>query len=463
MRINAFRRTFLSPEFLLPASMAFHPDKLLQSLHHHPAPTHYWVAYSGGVDSHVLLHALAQLRASLGAPLGAVHVHHGLQAQADHWMAYCRQVCADLQLPFEPLLTDARSDPGESPEARAREARYDALRAWLPAGAAVLSAHHQDDQAETLLLQLLRGAGPKGLGAMPAAAVLGRGVLLRPLLGWGRAELLDYAQSQGLKWIEDPSNADTRFDRNFLRHQILPELMGRWPAAARVLSRSAGLCAEAAAQLAALAVQDLGDTRGARPGGLSVAALCRLSDARVRNLLRHWLQEQGLSLPSQAVMERLTTALLRSRADAQPCVHWPGGEVRRYRDELFATTPMAEFRAPAPLGWNLAAPLILESAGGTLRALPAAAGGLRLSAQDRGRLRVAFRQGGEQCRPAGRGHRHSLKQLLQEWGVPPWERERLPLLYLGEELVAVAGLCVMDGYGAAAGEEGWRISWSRWP
>jgi tRNA(Ile)-lysidine synthase len=438
--------------------MPFDPAQLLARLNTHENATACWVAFSGGVDSHALLHAIASRRSELTLPLGAVHVDHGLHGHSPAWAEHCRQACAGLGVDFVLLSGDARPANGESPEAAARSLRYKLLRDWLPAKAMLLSAHHQDDQAETLLLQLLRGAGPKGLSAMPASVPLGQGTLLRPLLDCGRDDLLAYARAQGLDWLEDPSNADTRLGRNFLRHRLLPELKTRWPATAAVLARSADLCAEAAELQEQVAHQDLGDATGARPGTLSVPALDRLPEPRQRNLIRHWVRTMGFSLPSRAVLGRIFTEVLAARADAGPCVHWPGAEVRRYRDDLFVLAPLAP---PTGADQDWAPGEVLELAGGTLRADTATGQGLRLTPGTR--LQVRFRQGGEQLRLTGRGHHHALKQLLQESGVPPWERERLPLLYLGEELVAVAGLWVAEGYQAAPGEAGWRVQWSRWP
>ena len=268
-----------------------------------------------------------------------------------------------------------------------------------------------------------------------------------------------YAREQGLAWLEDPSNADTRLDRNFLRQRLLPELKTRWPAVAAVLARSAELCAEAAQLQEQVACQDLAAVTGGRGGTLSVTALQRLPEARQRNLLRHWLRASGFSLPSRAVLGRVLGEVLGARPDAEPCVQWPGCEVRRYRDELFALAPLAALPAGQPLDWSPEE--VLALAGGTLQAATEQGQGLRLEPGTR--LQVRFRRGGEQLRLAGRDHHHALKQLLQEAGVPPWERERLPLLYLGEDLVAVAGLWVADGYQAAPGEVGWGIQWNRWP
>lgn len=438
--------------------MSFHPHRLIETLHRHAPATSCWVAYSGGVDSHVLLHALARQRAELPWPLGAVHIHHGLQAQADAWSEHCRQVCAALDIPFVLLQGDARPAAGESPEASARDLRYALLRDWLPDDALLLSAHHQDDQAETLLLQLLRGAGPKGLSAMPASAPLGSGALLRPLLNYGRADLLTYAEAEGLKWIEDPSNADTRYDRNFLRHRLLPELKSRWPATAMVLSRSAELCAEAAALEEATAEQDLATAQGSGAGTLSVTALADLTAARQRNLLRHWLQLRAFSLPSRALLQRILDEVLHCRADAEPRVHWAGAEVRRYRDDLFVMDPLPAQETGV---WELVAGGRLSLAGGELALEADTGAGLRLAEHEA--CTVRFRRGGERIRLPGRTHHHAVKQFLQEQGVPPWERERLPLLYVGDELVALAGLCIAAGRTAGPGERGWRVRWSRWP
>lgn len=440
--------------------MPFKPEHLIESLCRETAPS-CWVAYSGGVDSHGLLHALAGRRHELPFPLGAVHVNHGLQAQADGWSGHCRQVCEDLDVPFVLLAGNAAPAPGESPEASARALRYRLMGEWLPEGALLLSAHHQDDQAETLLLQLLRGAGPRGLSAMPVRAPLGKGWLLRPLLDCTRDDLLAYAEERGLAWVEDPSNRDTRFDRNFLRHRLLPELKTRWPAAAAVLTRSAGLCAEAAQLQEAVAEEDAGVAAGPYPGTLSVAALERLAPPRQRNLLRYWLRQRGFSLPSRAVLQRLLDEVLHCRADAEPRVHWSGAEVRRYRDAVFAMPPLEEWEGDAGPDWDPAGRADLPLADGVLSARPVAGRGLRLEKGEV--LRIRFRQGGERIRQPGHAHHHSLKQLLQDQGIPPWERERLPLLYRGDELVAVAGLWFAAGHGAGSGEAGLDIRWSRWP
>lgn len=433
------------------------------------------IGYSGGMDSHVLLHRLANPHDRRRA-LTALYVDHGLQAASVAWGEHCASVCRALNAPFRVVKINARPASGESPEAAARRARYTALAAELGSDSALLTAHHRDDQAETLLLQLLRGAGPHGLAAMPAAARLGQGWLLRPLLNVDRAELLAYAGAHGLQWIEDASNTDTGFDRNYLRHRVLPLLRERWPAANRTLARSAQLCAETAGWLDEQAAADLASATPERPDGLSIPALRALSERRQRHLLRYWLRQLRLPIPDARQLRQLLHDALTAAADRNPCVRWPGAEVRRYREALYATSPLQLHDIRQSFIWRADAegwpPLDLPGVG-QLRMQETVGAGLRSEALARGLLIVQFRQGGERFRPAGRSHSQELKKLLQQAGIPPWERERLPLVYgviakdsghaaLAKEettthqLLAVAGLGIAADFAAEPGETGWQ-------
>lgn len=416
----------------------------------------YWLAYSGGLDSHVLLHVLHGLMAQRpGSVLGAVHIHHGLRPEADQWAAHCLAVCAALEIPCQVLHVQAHPAVGESPEDAARRARYQALQGVVGAGDCLLTAHHQDDQAETLLLQLLRGCGVAGLAGMPASAPFGVGLLARPLLRHSRAELREYAERHGLRWVEDDSNAETGYDRNYLRHEILPRLRARWPAAAAALTRSAGHCAAAADLLQTLAGEDLPALHGPVPGTLRIDRLRVLDSARQDNALRAWLRELSLPAPSTAHLRQVRGALLEAAVDAMPCVRWPGAELRRYRDLLHAMTPLAAHDATQVLDWDLQAPLNLPGGAGWLRVVP----GPGLDAGLRGRrVSVRFRRGGEVCMPVGRGHHHDLRKLFQEAGVPPWQRERIPLLYVDGKLAAVVGFWVCEPFQAAG--QGLVVEWS---
>lgn len=431
--------------------MSFTVDQLIADVRALAADASgYWVAYSGGLDSQVLLHALAAGREYLPAPLGAIHVNHNLQPDAPAWAEHCRAVCAALGIPCRVVSVQAQPAPGESPEAAARVARYRALADAVPAGGVLLTAHHQDDQAETLLLQLLRGAGPKGLAAMPAVAT----ALLRPLLDVDRAALLDYARQHALTWVEDPSNARREYDRNFLRHEIMPRLRTRWPTAAATLARGARHQAEAARLLDELAKIDLGSDRI-----LSASRLLSLSPPRRANLLRHWLHLHGAPMPSTAVLERIDRDVLHAAADAEPLVCWGDTRLRRYRDGLFLDDVLEQGDPSRCLDWRPDRPLSLP--GGVLSAVRAQGEGVALRHLSGGNLQVRFRQGGEMLQPVGRREHHSLKHLFQEAGVPPWERARVPLIYRGDDLLAVAGYWVCAEFQAQTDEPGMRFMWSR--
>lgn len=429
-------------------------------LDHYPEVRRLIVGYSGGVDSHVLLHLLATHRSRWPeGTLEALYIDHGLQPASAAWGEQCAQVCRDLDLPFRALRVNARPTVGESPEAAARRARYAAFAAELAPNTALLTAHHRDDQAETLLLQLLRGAGPHGLAAMPAATRLGQGWLLRPLLETDRADLLAYAHAHGLRWIEDASNADSGFDRNYLRHHILPLLRERWPAATRTLARSAQWCAETADWLDAEADADLAQVVTTCPDGLYLPALRELSELRQRNLLRRWLRRLNLPIPDSRQLAHILHDVLTAGRDRQPWIRWPGGEVRRYRDALYALPPLPAHDPGRSWVWRPVAdrwlPLDLPGIGG-LQWWETVGAGLSAAVLADITLTVRFRRGGERFQPVGRRHSQELKKLLQEAGIPPWERERLPLLYREEMLLAVVGLGVAAEFAAAPDELGWQ-------
>jgi tRNA(Ile)-lysidine synthase len=431
-------------------------------------PAGFLVAFSGGLDSTVLLHAAAGLRRDL-PPLRAVHIDHGLQAASASWTGHCRRFCETLAIEFIARSVRVDLQCGEGLEAAARRARYAALADLLRPGECLLTAHHLDDQAETVILQLLRGCGPHGLAAMASVDSFAAGMHARPLLDLEREALAEYARAAELSWIDDPSNSDTRLRRNYLRHEILPQLRRYWPAVSRTLARSARHAAAAAELLDERAEEDLGRLQGPRPDMLSVSGLASLSRARADNVLRRWLHCLSLPLPGTAQLERVHKEVLPARPDATPLLSWPGGEIRRYRDWLYAMEPLASPPDPGlVLRWDdLGQPLALPG-GASLSARLVRDGGLRT---DLAPLIVRFRQGGERCRPAMRsGHAHTLKGLLQEAGMPPWLRSHVPLLYttsddlpspdVQPEPVAVPGLCIGEGCRAVAGSEGWQIIWS---
>jgi tRNA(Ile)-lysidine synthase len=421
------------------------------------------VAYSGGVDSHVLLHALSilRLREDHRFSLSAIHIDHNLQPVSAEWGRHCAQVCSALEVPYEVKRVRVGGVAEEGLEAAARRARYAALAAALAPGDILLTAHHGDDQAETVLLQLLRGTGIAGLAAMPAQSVLGPGQIVRPLLGFSRAALHAYAQKQQLAWIEDPSNRALHLRRNYLRAEILPRLARHWPVHASLLTRTARHAAEAMGLLNEVAETDFAACRHAvahSPQALSIRALLALSEARQRNLLRYWLRCQGFQAPATLQLEEVLEQAHTVPRSQQACVCWLGTEVWRYRDLLVA---MPAQHAPDPaldIAWDLRTPVNLPGVG-RLHAVPVQGQGLSWARLNGKSLHIRLRFGGETLLLPGRGHHHALKKLLQEEGVPPWLRVRLPLLYVDHELAAVADRWVCAPYLAGDGEEGLEIVW----
>ena len=418
-------------------------------------------AYSGGLDSHVLLHALAVLRTDHHFSLSAIHVDHDLQPASTEWGRHCARICMSLEVPFAVEHIRVTGVAEEGLEAAARRARYAALAAALAPGEILLTAHHGDDQAETVLLQLLRGTGIAGLAAMPLLAGFGPGQIARPLLGFARTALHAYAQEHRLAWIEDPSNQETHLRRNFLRTDILPRLARHWPAHASLLARTARHAAEAMELLDEVAEADLAVCRQAvthSPQALSVSAVTALSAPRQRNLLRFWLRRQGFLAPATSQLEEVLAQVRTAPRSQQARVCWPGTEVWRYRDLLAA---MPAQHSPDPdldVVWDLRAPLNLPGIG-RLHAVPIRGQGLSCARLRDKSLHIRLRAGGETLLLPGRGHHHVLKKLLQAEGVPPWLRARLPLFYADLELAAVADRWVCAPFLAGAGEEGLKIVW----
>ena len=442
----------VSPSFTAPALLHVLTDHFGIS----PGTT-LKVAFSGGLDSHVLLHALCQLRDVTRWQVSAVHVDHNLQAVSTAWAQHCQQVCVALDVSCMVESVTVNNIIENGLEAAERRARYACLTRHIGAGEVLLSAHHLDDQAETLLLQLMRGSGVHGLASMPAMVKFSKGHLARPLLGFTRRALAAYAALHRLQWVEDASNSDTRMARNFLRQRIFPLLQERWPGAAAQLGRSARHAADAVEMLDEIAQADVRQCQSTGKSTLSISALLLLSLPRQRNLIRYWLRTLGFQAPSTLWLDRILEQAHVEPRTRHAAVRWPGVEVRRYRDQLTVlpvrVTPDSHLR----ISWNPPEPLIIAGTGLALHAEPVSGSGLSQQRIRQAPLTIRLRQGGERCLLPRRGHHHSLKKLLQEAGVPPWERERLPLIYVGEELAAVSDRWVCEPYAAHADEPGWRL------
>jgi tRNA(Ile)-lysidine synthase len=421
------------------------------------------VALSGGVDSSVLLTALATPRRARPT-LRAVHVDHGLHPNSVTWSAHCRALAQSLGVPLQVLAARVERGRGQSLEAAAREARYALLEANLARGEILLTAHHEDDQLETVLLQLFRGSGLAGMAAMPELAAFGTGFLARPLLTRSRAELEAWARQKSLAWVEDDTNADESLDRNYLRRRLVPLIRARWPGVGSCVARSSRHAAEAHELLETIARRDI--ERAADGNSLAASALRGLSLPRRRNAVRFWIVRSGFTLPDTRRLDEICGPLIDARPDANPRVAWGEVVLRRETGRLSigpATQAVRTGRASEALLWDWAAEGTCE--------LPDHGGRLELRHDPRGpldldrlpkALTVRRRVGGERLRPRRGGPTRALKNLLQEAHVPPGERERLPLICSPARVLAVADLWLDESVQAGPGtRRRGRLRWRR--
>ena len=412
---------------------------------------------SGGVDSVALLAALAELAPALRFSLRAVHVNHRISPNAASWAAFCSGLCARLAIPLQVETVDIGPFRALGLEAAARKARYEAF-SRIDADFLVL-AQHRDDQAETLLLRLLRGTGLRGLAAMSPVRPLDgtRLQILRPLLGESRAQIEAFAHARGLEWVEDESNADTARQRNFLRHEVIPVLERQFPAARAAIARTAANLGEARELLDAMAHSDLEACAG--DAALHVPALLGLGEPRAKNVLRYWCEMHDIEPLSAARLTELLRQLKESRHDARTRLDAGKWSVLRYRDQLHlqraASADPLDLKEP----WSGESALPLLGLGGVLRFKPEEGRGLSVERLRADRVTVRLRRGGERLRLDRRRPSRTLKNLFQENGVPPWRRDRLPLLYCGESLVSVPGIGDACEFRAQAGEAGLIVTW----
>ena len=420
---------------------------------------HLVVGFSGGLDSCVLLHLLANLRQTLPFQLSAHHVHHGLSQHADDWADHCEKTCIKLNIPLTISKVNVDINSRLGVEASARKLRYAVLLANDKNF--ICTAHHQDDQAETLLLQLARGAGVKGLSGMAAVDVTRK--LLRPLLNISRAELESYAQQHQLSWVEDDSNSNTQFDRNFMRHTVLPTLMQHYPAIKNTLARTALHLADAESLLDVLATQDaqacLTDL-GKKT--LALGPLRQLNLNRINNVLRWWLAQNNMLMPSAEQLRQITQQLLDAKTDAMIKIHLKAEvdlTLRRYQDCAYLVPEIVGHPAVDAI-WQ----------GEAIHALPnqmqltfkqELGAGLSLKHLDKQRLTIKTRVGGERIKPDLNRPSRSLKTVMQQAAIPPWQRSQLPLIFVGETLAMIPNFAVEASLKAAANEMGLVVSWQQ--
>jgi tRNA(Ile)-lysidine synthase len=421
-------------------------------------PAHIYIGYSGGVDSHALFHLCASIT-KLKDKITAVYVHHGLQAEAESWARHCEKTAKSLGVDFIVLRVNAVASQGESPEEAARNARYTALKSLIGVNDMLLVAQHRDDQLETVLLQLFRGGGLRGLSAMPEIMAFGRGVMLRPLLNVSKLAIDNYARVHGLSWIDDPSNLSHDYDRNFLRNAVLPLLKQRWPACDKTVARSARHCADAQVVISALAEELFRRAFNAVDKTLCISQLKSYISTQQQLVIRQWFQALNLKMPAQAFVERLQSEFLPAREDSDPVLSGQGYCVRRYRDKLYCLKQVAPETVRDSI-WSAGQTSIRVSDYQTLSFVPSSVGIGREQWQN-ATIVVKARSGGEKIRLRGRKGRHALKKLFQEASIPPWERGAIPLVYLDDKLAAVGDLWISADFYSEKMQDCIRLSLQR--
>jgi tRNA(Ile)-lysidine synthase len=393
-----------------------------------------YVGFSGGLDSTVLLHALAQ-QPQLINKLHAVHINHGLSVNALRWEDHCKRICQQLGIICTSMSVSC--NPNSNIEASARTARYQAFIKLVNYQQCLLTAHHQDDQAETILLHLMRGSGLNGISGISVTRKFGDGYLHRPLLLITRRSLLEYAELYNLSWIEDESNNNLALSRNFIRQKIIPLLVNKWPKVSKNLARTGKHCAQAQSNLCELAKLDCPALADAA-GPLSLADIRYLSAERVNNVLQYWLQKYVMHLPNFNIFQRLITELVNTDGAAAKEVKWGLNRVVRYKDKLYFLIDQNASLYGTMIWFNFPQKLILPDM--HVICATSVQQGIMISANQS--IEIRFRQGGEKF--FWHGQTKSLKKLMAEWQIPPWLRDTVPLLYIDGQLACVVNYAMSD-------------------
>jgi len=419
------------------------------------------VGFSGGLDSTVLLHLLTQaLKAQQSSEsptfnLKAIHINHQLQKEAGLWVEFCRNFCSNQEIPFQSINVSVSGSNQSGVEAAARNARYIAFKDNLSSEDILLTAHHRDDQIETVFLQLLRGTGIEGAAAINPCSKLNQNYLLRPLLNFDRKQLEAYATIHKLQWVEDPSNAATDYGRNYLRHNVLPVIEKRWPSYRKTIQRFSNNARSAAILLNDYVVQDFELSSNPDRNSLKIDLLLQLSLEKRLLVIRFWIKQLGSLMPSESILLEIHRVLTADE-DTNPVVEWGSSKLRRYRNEIFLLPRQAKEVKKSDFFWDLKSHLNINGLG-ELSGQKSLGYGLNEKYAAK-KIKVTFRQGGEKCQPAGRQGTHSLKKLLQEYEVPPWQRENIPILVIDGKIAAVVGLFYCDPFAVKKEEQGILVS-----
>ena len=400
-----------------------------------------WVAFSGGIDSTVLLHAIYSASKITGHNVKAIHVDHQIHQDSKQWSEFCEKQCKYYSIPVKTITVDLQSVSDKGVEGAARLARYQAFEQCLSENDVLFTAHHADDQLETILLQLFRGAGVQGLTGCAAQRDLGESRVIRPLLEVSREQIEAYAGQHNLNWLNDPSNDLVEHDRNYLRHEVMPLLHQRWQGLRETVARSSQWQIESAQLLDYLAQLTLNNEL---ENPLPIEKLKKLDGASMKNALRWWIRANKFPMPSAQIIKHIITDVINSAEDSEACMKWQDCELRKYRDKIYLQEQLSSHDPSQSHEWRINTPLEFASLNLLLTKDKLQEFGVHCD--NIKMLRVKFRQGGEVMRPRGRGCQKDLKSLFQEAGVEPWLRDRIPLLYDDDSLVCVWGYWIQEGY-----------------
>lgn len=418
------------------------------------------VAYSGGGDSTALLNVLSESAGIAGElKIIAAHVNHGLNPQSTVWEGHCREGAQALNIQFScHSLPKDGAPSGKNLEAWARELRYAWFKSLMSPGDFVATAHHIDDQFETFLLRLFRGAGPVGLSAIQTCQTFGQGYLIRPMLAQTKQAVSSYLESREIKYVEDPSNACEDLDRNYLRHSVLPSIRRRWPHAARKVYEAAELQQGIANDLKERADTLLDKIIEPRTAAVSYQEFRALEPVLGYQLIRQWCERQELGIPESRHFREIEKALYAASPTASLELRWKDAVLRYYQDRLYLSRKIQAINPDSRYQWDLRGELKLPH--GVLKCSRDVSGGLDSSLVGRSCEIAYYRHRGERCHPAGRSHSQTLKRLFQSWRVPPWERQRQPILWIDGEIAAVVPYCICAPFAAQPGESGISLEFS---
>ena len=416
------------------------------------------ISLSGGVDSIVLLYALNQCLDKVSS-IRAIHINHNLVKNSQSWADFCKKTCDQIQIQIDIHSVKVNTTEGFGIEAAARKARYHKLQRSIKEGEWLMTAHHQDDQLETILLRMARGTGVEGLQGIQKRFNFGRGNILRPLLNVSKNEILRYAKEKQFDWVMDTSNQETYFDRNFLRMKVIPTLKERWPSFSSSVSRLSDISTQTSTLLKELAEQDLGFNYPIK--NLDIEIFKNKSIGRVINIIRFLISKNEMSVPSMKVLNSGVNILLNPK-NVNPSMVWDNYCIKRYLDKLYflQLSELQPNQSNELMNWSIDEPLVLDENGSTLAATIAKGKGLSLKKCNKN-LNVQFRKGGESIRPVGHKITKKLKKLFQEDHILPWTRDKIPLLYKKNELIGVGDLWFNQNYIASAEEDGFLVNWSR--